>query len=209
MTWVAPFVRMPLVWERAYGGADRTDNGSSADMRNPVGTGYRASGSVKPIAGTPLPNVEDPRMLITGPSDAPAPAGFAAIAPSWEPRKSYAGTYDESWQRSRAPYVPVDFDSRYFHCAPVDQVFTTPLSGGEPIEVHGAVPEGVLRFALPRVAVRIRFRREQGEEDRRASLETVQIEPDAKRLVMVWRAALRADKAVLKIREVAASLTSA
>src|SRR3712207_9360361 len=45
--WVAPFERMPLVWERAFGGADQTDRGPTADPRNPVGTGFRAPNGAK------------------------------------------------------------------------------------------------------------------------------------------------------------------
>src|ERR1700682_5907398 len=41
-----PFEKMPLVWERAFGGVDRVDRGTiDADERNPVGTGFRARGS--------------------------------------------------------------------------------------------------------------------------------------------------------------------
>ena len=86
ISWVAPFVRMPLVWERAFGGTDVTDKGAVMEPRNPAGAGFRASDGTKPLAGLPLPNVEDPRALISGPGDSPAPAGFAPIAPNWEPR---------------------------------------------------------------------------------------------------------------------------
>ena len=62
---LTPFVRMPLTWERAYGGMDETEQGPAGHPRNPVGTGFRARGGTKPIAGTPVPNVEDPAALIT------------------------------------------------------------------------------------------------------------------------------------------------
>ena len=209
VAWVAPFMRMPLVWERAYGGFDQTEKGPRQDGRNPVGTGFRASGGSKPVAGMALPNVENPQSLISGLGDAPEPAGFAPIAPHWEPRKRYAGTYDDAWQRGRAPYLPSDFDSRFFHFAPSAQITATPLTGGEPVEIIGASPEGALRFLLPFVGVKIAYRRNGGEEVRRAALETVLIEPDARRVVLVWRAALNCDKQVLKIREVEASVFAA
>lgn len=206
IAWVAPFVRMPLVWERAFGGSDQTEKGARAHARNPVGTGLRVSGGTKPLAGMPLPNVEDPRVLVSGPADSPEPAGFAPIAPHWDPRKGFAGTYDDAWQRNRAPYLPSDFDSRFFHYAPAGQVTATPVTGGEPVEVLGATPDGPLRFSLPRVVVQATFRRNEGEDVRRAALETVLIEPDAKRVILVWRAALNCDKQVLKMKQVDVSL---
>jgi hypothetical protein len=209
MAWVAPFVRMPLVWERSFGGSDITDKGPACDGRNPVGIGFRASGGAKQVRGMAVPNVEDPNALITSPSDAPAPAGFGAVAPHWEPRKAFAGTYDDAWQRCRAPYLPTDFDARFFQSAPTGLVPATPLRGGEPVEILGATPEGALRFALPELGVRLTYRREKEEVERRAVLDTVLIEADARRLVLVWRAALNCDKAALKIREVEASLLPA
>lgn len=206
MAWVAPFVRMPLVWERAFGGSDKTEKGPRAYPRNPVGTGLRVSGGTKPLAGMPLPNVEDPQALVSGPGDSPEPAGFAPIAPHWDPRKSFAGTYDESWQRNRAPYLPSDFDPRFFHYAPAGQLAATPLTGGEPVEVLGASADGPLRFTLPRLAIQTTFRRNGGEDVRRAALESVLIEPDARRVVLVWRAALNCDKQVLKMKQVDVSL---
>jgi len=206
MAWVAPFVRMPLVWERAFGGSDQTEKGPRAHPGNPVGTGLRVSGGTKPLVGMPLPNVEDPRALISAPGDAPEPAGFAPIAPHWDPRKKFAGTYDDAWQRSRAPYLPADFDPRFFHYAPAGQLTLTPLAGGEPVEVLGATPDGSLRFTLPRVAIQATFKRNGGEDVRRAALESVLIEPDAQRVVLVWRAALNCDKQVLKMKQVDVSL---
>jgi hypothetical protein len=206
VAWVAPFVRMPLVWERAFGGSDQTEKGPRAHARNPVGTGLRVSGGTKPLAGMPLPNVENPHALLSGPGDSPEPAGFAPIAPHWDPRKAFAGTYDDAWQRGRAPYLPSDFDPRFFHYAPSDQLTATPLTGGEPVEVAGASPNGPLRFTLPRLAVQATFRRTGGEDVRRAVLESVLIEPDANRVVVVWRAALNCDKQVLKMKQVDVSL---
>ena len=205
IAWIAPFVRMPLVWERAYGGSDQNDKGPSAAPRNPVGTGYRVSGGIRPIAGMPLANVEDPRALISGPGDSPVPAGFAPIAPHWEPRKNFGGTYDAAWQGSRAPYLPSDFDARFFHFAPDGLASAQPLDGGALVDIRGATPEGVLRFQLPDVRVRVDYRVDKAVETRPAALETISIEPDAQRLVLVWRAALRCDKQALKIREVAIS----
>lgn len=206
--WIAPFVRMPLVWERAYGGTDITDAGPSAEPRNPVGTGFRARGGNGAVAGSRLPNVEDPAGLISGPHDAPAPAGLAAVAPAWLPRRAFAGTYDQKWQRSRAPYLPVDFDLRFFQLAAPGLVTPAPLTGGEIVRLRGFTPNGSLDFYLPALSVHATYRVDRGSEQRPATLETIIIEPDERRLVMLWRASLPCDKKVLKVREVRTALAS-
>lgn len=37
---------------------------------------------------------------------------------SWQPRLRYAGTYDQHWMDERLPFLPEDFDLRYFQSAP-------------------------------------------------------------------------------------------
>jgi hypothetical protein len=201
VSWVAPFTRVPLAWERAYGGTDETEKGPVADRRNPVGTGFRAPKSSRPLVGLPVPNIEDPSAPISSPSQSPPPAGFAPVAPHWLPRASYAGTYDDVWTKTRAPYLPHDFDSRFFHVAPVG-LAAPRLHGGEPVDLRGVTPNGRLQFVLPTIRVRADYRFDRGVETRFADLETVILEPDDSRLVMVWRASLACDKKGLKVREV-------
>jgi hypothetical protein len=197
---------MPLVWERAFGGSDETDKGPVSESRNPVGTGFRSSSGAKPLSGMALPNIEDPEALISSWKDAPAPVGFAAVAPGWIPRRVYAGTYDEDWQRNRAPYLPADFDARFCQVAPLGLVTSEHLQGGEVVDLRGMTPSGVLRFTLPTVSSRVIHQLDGGAESRQGILDTVIIEPDAGRLIMVWRTAFPCDKKALKVREVHAEL---
>ena len=206
--WIAPFVRMPLVWERAFGGFDQTENGVVAYRRNPVGLGFRAPGGMKTLDSLPLPNVEDPAAQISSPKDLPTPAGFGPVAPHWEPRVMYAGTYDKAWQEGRAPYLPADFDHRFFQLAPAGLIAPGFLRGGEMVEVRGATANGILRFLIPVVRLEISYRLDRGTEPVQASLDTIIVEPDAARLVMVWRAALRCDKKALAVREVRTKLVT-
>jgi hypothetical protein len=202
-----PFERMPLTWERAFGGADQTDDRPPrprGEDRNPVGLGFRLANGQKTLDGLRLPNLEDPRELIGSWEDSPPPAGFAPLCPHWEPRRSYAGTYDEEWQRRRAPYLPRDFDRRFFQVAPPDQVAPEYLRGGEPVEVVGASPRGPMRFHLPAYRVEVAYALDARSHVRPARLDTVSIEPDDARLVLVWRAALACDKKALRVRSVEA-----
>ena len=202
-----PFARMPLVWERAFGGTEQVDDALHAEPRNPVGTGFSAPGSARAPEGLPLPNLEDPERPIASPKDAPPPAGFAPLSGHWEPRRSYAGTYDDAWQKHRAPYLPTDFDPRFFQLAPPELVARGYLQGGEPVELLGATPGGVpLRFCLPAVRVTVAYLLDGGPTPVPAELDTVLVEPDAGRVLLTWRAALACDKRALRVREVRATV---
>ena len=198
----APFKRMPLVWERAYGGTDQAAGEPRGEPRNPVGAGFRAPDGEKRLAGLPLPNLEDPGEPVLDWKDAPPPAAFAPVAPHWLPRRSFAGTYDEAWQSGRAPYLPTDFDPRFFQLAPPGLVAPGYFQGGETVEVTGATPEGRLRFRLPALAVQVEYALNGGTETPPVHLDTVLIEPDERRVVLVWRTVLACDKKLLKVREI-------
>lgn len=206
----APFASMPLVYERAFGGLHRTAGGRLlGEERNPVGAGFRGERSDDELVGLPLPNLEDPAALLRNPGDAPAPAGFGFVAPAWLPRRTFAGTYDEAWKKGRAPYLPLDFDPRFFHAAHPDLAFDRFLQGGEPVEVLNADPGGPLRFSLPRWRIRVRIRIAGSTAEPPARLETVLLEPDEGRLCLTWRAAAPCDKKALRVEEVAVGLEEA
>jgi hypothetical protein len=206
-----PFERMPLIWERAFGGSDASQDQPStlyAEERNPVGVGFRIKDGRNNLDDLPLPNLEDPRQLITSWKDRPAPAGFGPICAPWKPRKTYAGTYDDAWQKGRAPYLPKDFDPRFFQVAPPDQVIDGYLKGGEPVEVIGATPGGPLMFHLPELSVQVVYRLDGEDHASKTHLDTVVIEPDDSRLVLVWRSSFACDKKVLEVSQIRVGMTS-
>lgn len=198
-----PFESMPLVWERAFGGAYQVDGRVVAEERNPVGVGLTTGREPPELDGQRLPNLQDPsEPPLQAPGQAVTPACFAPIAASWQPRRGYAGTYDERWQRKRAPYLPEDFDPRFLQCAAAELVFDRFLQGGEPVEVQGASPYGPISFQLPFMRLAIDVDVAGSSQRPPANLETVLIEPDANRVCLTWRAALPCDRQVLKIRKV-------
>lgn len=188
----ASFERIPLQWERAFGGWDRTSGDPSehrVEKRNPVGVGFRDNVLGVRMEGTPLPNLEDPRVPIRNPADKPSPVGFGFTGPHWEPRVRYAGTYDEAWQKSRMPLLPEDFDRRFFNAAPPDQITPRYLRGDEPVGVANASPVPWLSLRLPgepppRVSVV-----QRGEHDLHLTpnLDTVILDTDAMHVLLLWR----------------------
>lgn len=182
-----PFVKMPIVYERAYGGTvDPPAEGKNPAMerRNPVGVGYAKD--PESLIGKPAPNIEDPEQLLSGTRLKSAPIGFGAIGRHWVPRVDWAGTYDEKWEEERLPLLPRDFDERFYQSAPPDQQTRQYLKGGEPVALLNLSPSGLLRFNLPRVWLSFQTTIGNHTTDHHANLHTVILEPDMPRVIMVW-----------------------
>ncbi len=184
----APFVQMPIVYERAFGGFDADDPDPAEQAlfaANQVGVGV-ASSRVK-LLGTPVPNIEYPDTRF----GARGAAGFGAINCHWSSRVQFGGTYDTHWSTTRKPLLPADFEDRYFMCAPPDQQFIPHLRGGEVVTLLNLTPSGSLRFALPRVAIGLETKISGGLHHHRALMNTVIIEPEVPRVIVVWHGALK------------------
>lgn len=202
-----PFTEMPLVYERAFGGTLLLDGVvHRLEERNPVGAGFTGDLAADEIIGWPLPNLENPRQLITNFRDRPEPACFAPVAPHWRPRVTFAGTYDEQWQQNRAPYLPEDYHPRFMNCAPPDQIYSGFLQGGEPVLIRGMHPRGDLNFSLPRVNLTNRVFAAGQETAAPFVLETVHLEPNQLKLSLVWRSAFRCDKRSTKIDQISVTM---
>jgi hypothetical protein len=186
----APFERIPIAWERAFGGSetDELTGALAIDPRNPIGRGFASRPAL--LIGKPLPNIEDLLHPIGGGKDRPPPAGLGAIPGHWSPRRERGGTYDEKWRQTRMPLWPADYDPRFHQSASPGLAFDEPLRGGEVVSTTGLVPEGAFTFRLPR-AYLVMETLLGGEWTRqRAKLERVIVEPDERRLVLVWSARL-------------------
>jgi hypothetical protein len=200
-----PFVSMPLVYERTFGGTHVLDAEKGkllAEARNPVGTGFKGKRSASELKDRPAPNLEDPKKPFKGPADKGEPACYGYIAGSWMPRLQYAGTYDAAWQKNRAPYLPDDFNPRFFNAAHPDLIFDRFLQGGEPVRLVNVSSRGPHQFLLPRCRFAVEVQISGRKEALTVQCETVLLEPDENRFSMVWRGAYPCDKKALKIEEV-------
>lgn len=188
-----PFNRIPLVYERAYGGAA----GEAFEERNPVGRGFCRD--PESADGLRLPNLEDPRRLIQSPDDRPDVAGFGFIARHWMPRIAFAGTYDEAWRAERFPLLPADFDRRHFHAAHPDLISPKPLAGGEQVRVEGASQGGPVAFRIPRLDLDVEVSIKRSRSKLNPTLDTLIIEPDERRVTLVHRATFPCPKSYLAV----------
>jgi hypothetical protein len=188
---MTPVLRVPLLWERAYGGFDDRDPNpmrQRMDPRNPVGTGVAA----KPehLVGLPVASFEYPGKDIA----AAGPAGFGPIACYWKPRVDHGGTYDAAWVEKRKPLLPLDFDDRHYQCAPADQQLPGGLPSNARLLLLNLSPRGTLSISIPRVALRFTtlFTKaaRQPYLHHRGKLNTILAEPEHDRLTLVWSTVL-------------------
>lgn len=203
-----PFAKMPLVYERAFGGVDTQSATPERDWewRNPVGTAFAVQKSH--LSGRALPNIEYPNAPFAAWNDRPPPAGFGAIGPHWQPRCSFAGSYGEAWAMTRKPLLPDDFDPRYFQCTPPDQQAPEFLRGGEPVVLYRLTPDGDLRFTLPRLHLGFDTHFFDGTRaiHQTRHLHTVILEPDFPRVSLVWHSALPCHFKVRKLHRTIVTL---
>jgi len=201
-----PFVTMPISYDRAFGGVDNRHEDPSkhvAFMANPVGRGFSKDLRPSSIDGIPLSNTEEIGQSITRPDDERyLPMAFGPLGRSWDPRRKLAGTYDDAWVQDHFPFLPPDFDDRYYQAAPLDQQIAHPR-GGEEIVLQNLSPEGRIAFTLPVFDAPVHFFPKKGErEDGRLLLDTIVIEPDQRRFMLTWRAIRPLKKNMFEVAQV-------
>jgi hypothetical protein len=187
-----PFVQMPLVYERAFGGIDAA--AALYCHENLAGTGFVGKLCKESIHDKALPNLEDPGNLICAWNSRPKPVGFGFYGRGWKPRLGHAGTYDEKYRRERAPLPPLDFSYLIYNGAHPDWQVEGYLRGDEVVELENLVAEGNIRFQLPGIRPRIGLVRRNSSpsarsrhEEVRPALDTLVLLPDRKLLYCVFR----------------------
>jgi hypothetical protein len=199
------FTEMPVSYDRAFGGADRhseDEREHDAYLPNPVGRGWHKHLKNAWVDGSPLPNTEEIGKAVGFPSDKCKPMALGPLARGWPQRARYAGTYDQKWLDDVFPFLPADFDERYYQAAPEDQ--QVPLPKG-PMEVvlSGFTADGVRQFVLPHFEAPVHVFPKRGErEDLVAALDNIVFEPDLERFTMSWRVARPLKKSMHEIAQV-------
>jgi hypothetical protein len=196
------FTQKAITYEVAFGGIDDLDPDEDLPetyTANPVGRGWHRQRNHSRIPGQPLPNTEAINDPVREPWGNYRPMGFGPIGRNWVPRYPLAGTYDQNWLDNTFPFLPQDFDDRYYQAAPEDQQVDYP-QGGEEVQLLNLTPEGRTRFRLPQVEVPVVFcRKRVGQEQKPAVLDTILIKPDQRRLFLTWRTHLPLKRNIFEI----------
>jgi hypothetical protein len=196
-------VVIPISYGHAFGGIDAGDGESDSIrtyLQNPVGLGY--SHYKRELDGKPMPTTEEIGRPITDPNGMYTPKSFGYVGRSWQARAAFAGTYDQKWLESQAPFWPDDFDYRYFQGAALDQQIPH-LSGGEEVHLQNLTPNGAVRFKVPTRAMPVLLIPYSGApQEEQGVIDTLLIEPDKARFSLTWRVSHRLRKNCFELRQV-------
>ncbi|MGX8009530.1 DUF2169 family type VI secretion system accessory protein [Mesorhizobium sp. ORM8.1] len=200
----APFLKLPISYDVAWGGVDRLDPEDKLPASykyNPMGTGWSRARNQRFIPGLRLPNTQAVGEEIRSPFGDYKPMSFGPMGRGWPGRIEYGGTYDENWMKNIFPFLPPDFDDRYFQMAPPDQQIDYP-HGGEDVQLVNLTPEGRLGFQLPSTALSMTlFKQQHRVFDASVLPDTLLVDAENRRFSMVWRISHRIQRMILEFTE--------
>jgi hypothetical protein len=168
------------------------------------------------VEDLPLPNIEDPRDLLT-PERLfieepdrwhlqPLPQGFGWRQRTWYPRSALLGAYPAFLDagvvtpEERMGLLPKNhvalakqsrlrpMEARFANGASFGMIFAS-FKGDEPVVLGRMTPGGMLKFSLPGDTPKIGLDLGRGMQPLEAQLHTVSIRPDDLELDLIWRGA--------------------
>src|SRR4030042_2644582 len=214
-----PFTSMEIRYERAYGGVDIYSDPDTpcAYARNHLGKGFVVKNNKKTVDNLPLPNIEDPKNLLTPEKlcvghfmyweRQPMPQGLGWFSKFWQPRASLAGVLpadrqvEQELRNAYAQAIPPkqreqyeetklpDMDFRFFNGASQELVLPF-LNGNEEVHLTNLVPNGELSFQLPGERPVIGLDIGMGLQAPEVVLHTVMIRMEEGQVDLVWRGAV-------------------
>jgi len=180
------FTQMDLRYERSFGGQDYE--------LNPIGRGYCEADVTIADNVLPVPNIQDPEDLVISPYQQKNPAGFGPLNRTWAFRQEKMGSYGGDYLKTRWPWFPDDFDWSHLNAAPQNQQIKGYLKGDEKLYFENLHPKiSQYHTQLPGIRVRCFIRRfnpvkrKKEFEEIDLNLDTLWIDMEAEKLVLVWR----------------------
>jgi hypothetical protein len=199
-----PFLRQPFSYDTAWGGTDRLDPDDRSPASypiNPVGTGWARVRNQHLIPGLRLPNTQAAGEEVRSPFGDYRPMSFGPVGRGWPGRIEHGGTYDQNWIDNIFPFLPPDFDERYFQMAPPDQQIAPP-KGGEEVMLVNLTPRGRESFRMPDAKLSVTLFKEREIAFQQDLLpDTVLFDPEKGRFSLVWRLAHRVERSLLDFEE--------
>ncbi|MBN1980592.1 MAG: DUF2169 domain-containing protein [Chitinivibrionales bacterium] len=212
-----PFTVMDIRYENAYGGVDALSQQPFPSMypRNPVGKGFVIDCTRQAVEGLHLPTIEDPLMQLLPHGlcvekfslwhKQPLPQGFGWVSKMWHPRISLAGLMPAEMKISesiRSMYGQEIAESKKngfeaMQVKPLQYEFFNGASeglaldsmkGDETVKLACLDKISDFQFRLPGQAPQIFMDSDFGSSELPATLQSVVIVMEEKRLDMVWRA---------------------
>lgn len=204
------FQSMPLHYERAYGGSLAYEGKKGARMAdtylpNPVGCGWAGKNTLAQLINSAAPNLEAIEDPVKSANASHKPIAFGPIPPHWQLRSRFQGTLDEEWQKKRFPFLPEDFDERYYQVAPPDQQMEYPKGGEEVVLINLLKGTPHLAFSLPslhKMPIRILMKNRRTQFVTPV-VDTLYFETELMRFSAIWRARIPLQRHIQEIDTVA------
>ncbi len=199
----ATFTRMPLTWERAFGGTAEVwlDANSTVEVMhavNPRGRGfdptedlnrmgdrmYVAPGFPRTTYERLAPNLEDPERPITASTDTPHPLCFA---PTTQDTGLRMHRLAEAYRARLEADEPVEIDPNLaaLRAHPRWVFQRAPL--GEVVTIRGCHPEGTIEFRLPSAVPQMDFVLGERTGTRELVPQLLMLLPEERRFYVVYR----------------------
>jgi hypothetical protein len=198
-----PFTRIPLTWDRAFGGTaevlvDEESPIDIADPRNPLGRGFDPGPPAhelcrawKAPAGFPvydevrrLPNLEDPTMPIRTWEDTPVPISWATMDPGSPLHRRDDVTKDEAASMPLSSLLAAQ--TLLFRAHP-DWILDRPRAGAL-VRIDGMTADGVsLAFELPGLRVFADYVTGRYRGTRELFPQMLVLLPEERRFYLVYR----------------------
>lgn len=202
---IEPFTVLPFSYNVAFGGIDKTVADPAKQktyLPNHVGVGYHDNIHAQAIVGQLLPNTEETGKPVNSPKGNYKPMAFGPIGRQLPERARWAGTYDQQWLDEVFPFLPHDFDERYFQSAPEDQQIDS-VKGGEEVELLNLTKLGRTKFKIPQLEMPIEFTlRDWSRPEKTGVIDTLLFEPDLGRFSLVWRVSLPLRRNIFEVTKV-------
>ncbi len=173
----APFSRMSLGAENAFGGKDTWDGLEVPYQDNPSGKGFRMEEANVP--GTPLPNLEEPDARIVHWDDRPAPALLGPCLMTSGLRLHNAIRLDEAGNLKA-------FRPHFFNAAH-PRMIAEKIEPGALVRLTGVSPDGPVTFHLPDTRPRITLRFDDQVHEVAPFIDQVGIDLLDQHVFVTWR----------------------
>lgn len=183
-----PCTEVPIRYEYAFGGSYQEKETVYACEKNNVGMGFVNKKSLDKTKPIPVPQIMSKQDPVEDLGKEYPPEGLGPIAPAWQPRLAFAGTFDTVWEKTRWPDLPENFKFDFYNSAHPDLIYPGFVKGDEAVQLINLSPTPELNFTLPGYTLGLLMRCEDGQMvPLPVVLDTIHIEAPEMKAYLTWR----------------------
>lgn len=178
----APFTELPLLYDNAYGGSWDNEWGTLVCPQNPAGKGFCMDHDE--AEGLALPNLEDPKDLISDPGDRPRPVGLAPYPMTGGLRLSRFGRMGPDGPEPNTDEEVKPLISCWAH----PDLMLDRESTYRRVRATGVQPDGAIDTPIPVLPASVALSHGPDVVPLEPILDTLILQCEERRLTLRWRA---------------------